>query len=452
MKKILLFGVITLAIIIGAIVVDAETSTTTEITDVTATTTTISETSSSDNQVKTYYYYDYQGLISQIYQDVYDDIYEDLYSSLINRIDDDFYNQIYTQVQTRIDALLEQEEFQVYADDLQEMIYDVVDIANGSVIGIANYLGDELKAVGSAVVYYYDDVSETYYLITNEHVIADGNNFRVVFEDGLDYEAILLGYDTEVDIAILSFQAQDKQVIVSQLGDSDSVQKGTVIIAAGNPQGFNFFGSVTLGLISGLNRKVDTNQYIDYIQHDSAINAGNSGGPIYNLDGEVIGINVSKYASTEIEGMGFAIPINLVKRIISRIEEGTLTDNTIMPRLGAKYYDISKYFNNGSVTVPRIKINGEDRFNFRIELPIGVEKGFILYEINRSLTLGLTDIDNGDLIYQINEFQIDNEKDFFVYLYNNYEAGDEITISYYDFNHLSLEYETEPISITVTLR
>jgi serine protease Do len=122
-----------------------------------------------------------------------------------------------------------------------------------------------------------------------------------------------------------------RDLTVASFGDSDAIEKGTVVLAAGNPSGYNFFGSVTMGIISGKNRYFDTNNdgvrdmFVSYLQHDAAINSGNSGGPLYNIHGTVIGINVSKFVGSEIEGMGFAIPIETVTAILDDLEAGLRT-------------------------------------------------------------------------------------------------------------------------------
>jgi serine protease Do len=338
-------------------------------------------------------------------------------------------------------------------DDFQQQIYDVIDIADKSAFGVLTYAGSEPVATGSGVVYKYSSSQDLYYLITNEHVVAEGNNYSVVFSDGSEYVANLIGYDTEVDIAILTFRAADKIINPSVLGVSSTLKKGMIMLSAGNPQGFDFYGSITLGIVSGLERKLDSNQYIDYVQHDSAINPGNSGGPLYNLNGEVIGINVSKLADTEIEGMGFALPIDLVKRIINRIEEGSLTANTIMPRIGAKYYDIKTYYDNGQVSVKNLIINGNVRSDeITLDLPQGVQTGFLIYNIITDGSLDDTVLKSGDIIYQINDFVVTSEEDYFEYIYSNYESGDMISISYYSLNHNSLEYGEELSTIVVELK
>ncbi|MDY0139546.1 MAG: trypsin-like peptidase domain-containing protein, partial [Candidatus Izemoplasmatales bacterium] len=325
MKKNLIFILFLAIVTLGAIAVNAQNLNENELTSSTSQLTASTTTSN-----KVYYYNDYQDLISQIYEDVYSDIYQEIYNDIMLDINEEFQDEIYNQVVLKANQFIEENEISVYVDDFQQQIYDVIDIADKSAFGVLTYAGSEPVATGSGVVYKYSSSQDLYYLITNEHVVAEGNNYSVVFSDGSEYVANLIGYDTEVDIAILTFRAADKIINPSVLGVSSTLKKGMIMLSAGNPQGFDFYGSITLGIVSGLERKLDSNQYIDYVQHDSAINPGNSGGPLYNLNGEVIGINVSKLADTEIEGMGFALPIDLVKRIINRIEEGSLTANTIM--------------------------------------------------------------------------------------------------------------------------
>ncbi|MGI6392174.1 MAG: S1C family serine protease [Candidatus Izemoplasmatales bacterium] len=268
-------------------------------------------------------YTDYQNLIDQLYQMVYDDIYEDLYDELglSALIDEALYEEIYDNVEAKFNNLIESGELSLYIDDVQQLIYRVAELTELSVVGVTSYLGQGAQSLGSGVIYKHDGISDLYYVITNEHVIDDGDNFRIVFVDGTYVVAQLLGFNKNVDIAVLTFSGSNlaREVALSPLGDSDLQKVGSFVIAAGNPKGYDFYGAVTIGILSGKNRDLNTPGVL-YLQHDASINSGNSGGPLYNLDGEVIGINVSKYASTDIEGMGFAIPINLVKTVIQEIE------------------------------------------------------------------------------------------------------------------------------------
>ena len=449
MKRIIIFVASLMVVFIGMYSVSGQEVTTDSTSEQT---TTLPELTTSENSL--YTFSNYEELISQLYEKVYNDIYADVYNQIISDIDAQFYEDIYDLVEQKANQLLIDEEISVYIDDFQQMIYEVVNIADNSVLGVMSYLGTDPVAVGSSVIYRYDQINQNYYIITNHHVVAEGNNFSVVFEDGTEYVANLLGYDTEVDIAVLRFSAPDQSNIqVSTLGDSSTLSQGMVLLSAGNPQGLDFYGSVTMGVISGLERKVDNNEYIGYLQHDSAINPGNSGGPVYNLNGEVIGINVSKYAIVEIEGMGFAIPINLVKRIIERIEANNLPENTIVPRLGADYYDVSQYLDNGTVSVNNLTINGAlITEEMTLTLPSGITSGLLLYEIHDNSTLSLSSLKSGDLVYRINNHIILHNQDYYDYIYSNFEAGDTISLYYYELNHDTLQYSTVIQSVDVILK
>jgi S1-C subfamily serine protease len=273
---------------------------------------------------KEYTYVNLQDLIDQMYADIAAQIYADLYAelseTLLEGLDQTIYDAVLAQVQAKID----EGTIVVPLDDFQETINEVVALASSSVVGVTTYIGQDAKALGSGVIYHYDEVTDRYYLMTNEHVVEGGDNYKVVFEDDTAVTATLVGANASVDIAVLWFSGTglDRPLAVSPLGDSDTVTKGEIVLAVGHPRGYDFYGSVTMGVVSGLNRQIGT-ETVRYIQHDASINSGNSGGPIYNLQGEVIGINVSKYASTEIEGMGFAIPINTALAVIRAIAPGT---------------------------------------------------------------------------------------------------------------------------------
>ena len=313
MKKIMIIGTAFIFMLgLGFINVFALETTTEEITSHVT-------TESSTESIKTYTYYNYQDLIDQIeaevYDEIYQDVYDDIYQDVIDQISENTYAQIYQDIESSVNAQLA--DLSLINDDTQNLIYDVVDLADHSVVGIENYMNEEGLAVGSGVIYDYDEVENVYYVITNHHVIEDGNTFYIRFEDETNVEANLLKFDAELDIALLSFSGEGLEgIMVAPLGDSSALTKGEILIAAGHPQGFNFFNSITFGIVAGLDRVVG-GETITYIQHDAAINSGNSGGPIFNLDGEVVGINVLKYADEEIEGMGFSIPINLVIAFIN---------------------------------------------------------------------------------------------------------------------------------------
>ncbi|XFA99606.1 S1C family serine protease [Candidatus Izemoplasma sp. B36] len=286
-----------------------------EIADVTTTTTI------DTNPVETTFYDVYNSLVDELYSQVYSNLYDDLYQDIVDQINQEYYEQIYAQVESDLAELLREEEISVYLNEFQQTIYDVIELSEKSVFGVTAF-NDEEASIGTGVVYKYDNVNQLFYIVTNHHVIENMDQYRIYFATGDQVEANLIGYDENVDIAVLTFQSTPLpvDVEVATFGDSDLVEIGEFALAVGHPTGYDFFNSVTLGIISGLDRVIDANAYVNYIQHDAAINSGNSGGPIYNLDGEVIGINVIKYATVDIEGMGFSIPSNLVLQVIQNIE------------------------------------------------------------------------------------------------------------------------------------
>lgn len=399
-----------------------------------------------------YYYTDYQDLVSQVYDDVYQDIYDQVYSDVSNEFTEADYELIYDDVESKLTDLLSETEIKLYLKELQNSIYDVVEIIEKSVIGVTSYYSAGGAGIGSAVVYKYDPTDDLYYIITNYHVIEDYSKLEVRFSDGSIVTPIVEGYDTEVDIAILSFSgAGIDNITVSTLGDSDELDVSDFVFAAGNPISYDFYNAVTIGIVSGIDRKVDIDRYVDYIQHDAAINGGNSGGPIYNIDGEVVGINVSKLADVDIEGMGFAIPINLVKRIINRIETDNLESNTIMPRLGSSYYVVEDSIEGTKVILEEITVNEILISGLEIELPAGVTDGLILNQLDVDGSVS-NRLQTGDLIVSIGGFQITDELSYEDYLYANYYAGDTILIQYYNYDLNNNIYDSEIQSIMITLK
>lgn len=156
-------------------------------------------------------------------------------------------------------------------------------------------------------------------IITNNHVIADANDITVIFDDGTKLKAQIIGKDSKVDVAVLRVKA-DKPLKSVKFGNSDKVRVGDWVIAVGNP--FGLGGSVTAGIISARNRNIDSGPYDNYFQTDAAINKGNSGGPLFNMEGEVIGINTAILSpSGGSIGIGFATPAATVVPIIEQLEK-----------------------------------------------------------------------------------------------------------------------------------
>ncbi|MFZ3180234.1 MAG: Do family serine endopeptidase [Methylocystis silviterrae] len=155
-------------------------------------------------------------------------------------------------------------------------------------------------------------------VITNNHVIADANEVTVILNDGQKLKAEVLGKDQKVDVAVLKVKPE-KPLKAVKFGDSDKAKVGDWVLAVGNP--FGLGGSVTAGIVSARNRNIDSGPYDNYIQTDASINKGNSGGPLFNMDGEVIGINTAILSpSGGSVGIGFATPANTVEPVIVQLQ------------------------------------------------------------------------------------------------------------------------------------
>lgn len=168
------------------------------------------------------------------------------------------------------------------------------------------------QAEGSGII-----LSEDGYIATNNHVVDGASAVSVILNTGTELEAKIVGTDEQTDLAVIKIEPTE-QLTVATIGDSTNLEVGERVVAIGNPMGLEFFGSVTEGIVSAVNRKITVdNRTMSLIQTDAAINSGNSGGALINRFGEVIGINSVKVSSEGVEGMGFAIPSSEAKPIIS---------------------------------------------------------------------------------------------------------------------------------------
>lgn len=202
---------------------------------------------------------------------------------------------------------------------------------------------------GSGVVYQSD--ADSLYIITNHHVIENGNSIQVTFASEETVDAEVLGYDSRNDLAVLKVARNDltdKNITIATFGDSSQLKVGQLAVAIGNPLGKGHDHTITSGIISSVNRKLDIENIkgLDVIQTDAAINPGNSGGALVNEYGQVIGINTAKYLDVKVEGIGFAIPSNIAMSVADKILKNgsgdaayALSDDR--PFLGIGYLDIN---------------------------------------------------------------------------------------------------------------
>lgn len=185
------------------------------------------------------------------------------------------------------------------------------------------------QSLGSGVI-----ISEDGYILTNNHVIKDANIIKVkLFGSKEEYEAKVVGKDSKIDIALLKIDTK-QNLPYAPLGDSDALEVGDWVIAIGNPFGLSH--TVTKGIVSAKGRVIGSGPYDDFIQTDAPINFGNSGGPLFNLKGEIVGINTAIISGGQ--GIGFAVPINMVKAILPQLKEGRI----VRAWLGVRFKPITK--------------------------------------------------------------------------------------------------------------
>ncbi|SDM88058.1 S1C family serine protease [Sediminibacillus halophilus] len=272
---------------------------------------------------------------------------------------------------------------------------------------------------GSGVIYKKENGKA--YVVTNNHVIEGASEVEVYLQDGTTVSAKILGADELSDLAVLEIDGS-KVDTVATLGSSNDLNVGETAIAIGNPLGMEFAGSVTKGIISGLERSVEIDSNKDgvadwtteVIQTDAAINPGNSGGALVDGNGELIGINSMKIAESAVEGIGFAIPIDTAKPIIEKLEtEGSVS----RPFVGISAMDLA--------TVP------EQHKQETLQLPEDVEEGIVVAQVQSGSPAEQAGLKKYDVITQINDQTIGSMLDLKKYLYDETEVGDQVEVTYY---------------------
>jgi len=262
------------------------------------------------------------------------------------------------------------------------------------------------------------------YIVTNAHVVANAAKVQAVLMDGSKKTATIVGQDPISDLAVLSVDA-DGIDTVAEIGSSGKLRVGEMVIAVGNPLGFD--GSVTNGIISYLHRIVPVslgqNGIYDWeqevIQTSAQINQGNSGGVLADLNGRVIGINSMKIADTGVEGIGFAIPIDTVMPIVKElIDHGRV----LRPYMGVYSMDLGSFLDQ-----PAGEDNGEEALEPVI--PEGIKSGVLVLEaVGPADKAGLK---LNDIITELDGEAVRGTKDLRKYLYNKKKIGDTLTVTYY---------------------
>lgn len=314
---------------------------------------------------------------------------------------------------------------QTVSIDVVSDITKAVDKASDAVVGITNIQAGSFweqtteAGTGSGVI--YKKAKNSAFIVTNFHVIEGADQLEVTLSDGTKLEAKLLGGDVWTDLAVLEIDGT-KVKTVAEFGDSDALKPGETVIAIGNPLGLQFSGSVTQGIISGLERAIpiDLNQdgvvdwHAEVIQTDAAINPGNSGGALVNVAGQVVGINSMKIAQSAVEGIGLSIPINSAIPIIEDLE---------------KYGEVKRPY-MGVQLKPLSEISSYHQHE-TLKLPPDVTGGLMIIEVVPNSPADLAGLQRMDVIVQLDDEKIEDVIDLRKYLYIKKNIGDQMKVKFY---------------------
>lgn len=297
----------------------------------------------------------------------------------------------------------------------QDRIFDSVNKVYDSVVLLESYLNNRLIGSGTGFVYKQDDKNG--YIMTNHHVVAKADTVKATMSTGKEIEVKVLGTDEILDLAVLSLP-KSEVMQVAKIGTTDTLELGDTLFTVGSPLGKQYIGTVTKGILSGKDRTVTAtlsngNFIMEVLQTDAAINPGNSGGPLLNIAGEVIGVNSMKLVKDEIEGMGFAIPIDLAMSFVTRLEKGEKIER---PMLGLGLIDLTDTY---SLYLSGISVNNSS-----------LREGVVIANIENDSPASTKNFQVGDVITEINGFKTKDLAHLRFNLYK-YKVGETITVRYF---------------------
>ena len=296
-------------------------------------------------------------------------------------------------------------------------ISEAVEKVYDGVLMIRNYQNNEVASTGTGFVYKID--GDYAYVMTNQHVVDNADKITLITSNDEEIDGEVLGGDSYVDIAVIKIKKYDG-IKALQLGNSENAKLGDLVFTIGSPLGYEYRGSVSTGHLAGKDRLVsvstDSNTsgsdwVMKVLQTDAAINPGNSGGPLMNTNGEVIGVISMKFVQTEVEGMGFAIPIEYVNSKIETLEKGEKIE---WPLLGVSMINVS---------------DAKNSYRYNYNIPNDVNSGVVVAGIQSGSGAADSDLKEGDIITKLNGEEVQDSAYLRYELYK-YSVGDTIEITY----------------------
>lgn len=300
---------------------------------------------------------------------------------------------------------------------VETSISSSVDKVYSSTVIVVAYKDGKQISTGTGFVYKKDNKNA--YIMTNNHVIDGADEVEVEFNDKSErIDAKIVGGEVYSDIAVLTIDADESSGVV-EAGNSNEVKLGDTIFTVGSPMGVTYKGTVTKGILSGKERLVEVNltgnttdYYMKVLQIDAAVNPGNSGGPLCDVSGKVIGIISLKIVQDEVEGMGFAIPIEDALEYASAIEEGGDIDR---PYIGISMLDLSEEYY---------------LWQNRITIPDGVDEGVAVLEVVDGSPAAKAGLKKGDIVVKLGDEEISGLAEFRYELYTH-DIGEKVSVTYY---------------------
>ena len=300
---------------------------------------------------------------------------------------------------------------------VENSISSSVDKVYGSTVAVLAYKDGKQISTGTGFI--YKKAGKNAYIMTNNHVIDGADEAKIEFNDSDKLiDAKIIGGDKYADIAVLTIDDNDEYKTV-EIGENEKLKLGDTIFTVGTPMGASYKGTVTKGILSGKDRMVEVNvtsnaadYYMKVIQIDAAVNPGNSGGPLCDVSGNVIGVISLKIVEDRVEGMGFAIPIEDALKYAKLIEEGGKISR---PYIGISMLDLTEEYY---------------LWQNRITIPDGVDEGIAVISVEKGSPAEKAGLMKGDIIVKLGENDTRSLAEFRYELYK-YDVGEKVEITFY---------------------